>query len=270
MSDGLGGLLETLPEIDVFQIREFENQWSDRFHVPNRHELLYVLDGKVTMMLEGGLRFPALAGDFLLIPAHVSHRDAFEPLKGLRVLMIQFSWDHAEEFFLRVTNRRLCELSFAARTEARRQLEYMRANRGDSPLAHYQANIQLLAVLLLFYRDLADGAPAPGAPRRLSQSELAAQAKGYIERNYAFAPSLAATARHLGISGKYLSQLFKNEYGFTFSEYLTETRLAAAAKLLRDGKLQVAEVASRCGFADSSYFIRVFREHFGKTPRNYR
>ena len=43
-----------------------------------------------------------------------------------------------------------------------------------------------------------------------------------------------------------------------------------AAKLLRDGKLQVAEVASRCGFADSSYFIRVFREHFGKTPKNYR
>jgi len=266
----LDGFPEAYPRVHVLEIRDFENLWSEQMHVPNRHELLYVIDGTVTLTLKNGLTFPALAGDFLLIPAYVVHRDVFEPLKGLRAVMIQFFWDHAEEFFARVTNQRLRKLSFATRTEARRQVEYMRTNWSDTPLARYRTGVQLLAVLLLFYCDLVNSAPVPGAPRRLSQTELAEQAKGYVERNYAFSLSLAMTARHLGISSNYLSQLFRNEYGLTFSEYLTEIRLDAAARLLRDGKMQVAEVASRCGFSDSSYFIRVFRAHFGETPKNYR
>lgn len=46
-------------------------------------------------------------------------------------------------------------------------------------------------------------------------------------------------------------------------------RLDAAAQLLVQGVGQVTEVAYACGFESLSYFSRVFRERFGKTPREY-
>ncbi len=259
----------TIPEITGFRVRDFENLWSEQIHVANPHELLYVIDGKVTLIPENGLRFPALAGDFLLVPALVPHRDVFEPLKGLRVLIIKFAWEKAEQYFTQVTNRRLCDLSFATRIEVRRQLEYMRENWENTPLGCYSGNVQLLSILLFFYRDLIRNPAQNSAVSRLPILDVVRQAKQYVDQNYALPISLDMTARHLGICGQYLSKLFKHEYGVNFSEYLTEIRLEAAAKLLRHGKLQVAEVASRCGFSSSSYFIQIFRNHFGVTPRNY-
>ena len=63
--------------------------------------------------------------------------------------------------------------------------------------------------------------------------------------------------------------MFHHEYGVSFSQYLTAVRLAAAKELLQNTRLQIAEVAARCGFASSSYFIKVFSEHYGTTPKNY-
>lgn len=52
--------------------------------------------------------------------------------------------------------------------------------------------------------------------------------------------------------------------------YLLQCRLNAAQKLLQDDAIPVQEVAARCGFSDSSYFIKVFQKHLNLTPAAYR
>ena len=79
-------------------------------------------------------------------------------------------------------------------------------------------------------------------------------------------------AKAAGISKRYLHALLADA-GETFLGVLTRVRLDRASELLADrrmGQLQVAEIAWRCGYADPSYFARVFRRRFGAGPREWR
>jgi AraC-like DNA-binding protein len=72
------------------------------------------------------------------------------------------------------------------------------------------------------------------------------------------------------ISLSYCCLLFRKTLSKTFSEYLTELRMANAGELLREGDLSLAEICERIGFNDYYYFIRVFRKHYGAPPSRYR
>ncbi|SFE37966.1 Helix-turn-helix domain-containing protein [Paenibacillus algorifonticola] len=58
--------------------------------------------------------------------------------------------------------------------------------------------------------------------------------------------------------------------GRTPQQYLTACRIAAAKSLLVATRLPVSEIASRTGFSQSSYFIRVFRKAENVSPKAYR
>lgn len=76
----------------------------------------------------------------------------------------------------------------------------------------------------------------------------------------------------LGISKRYLHALLA-ETGTTFMGLLNRARLDRAGEMLGDPRfasLQVAEIAWRCGYFDSSYFARLFRRQFGMRPSEWR
>jgi AraC-like DNA-binding protein len=59
----------------------------------------------------------------------------------------------------------------------------------------------------------------------------------------------------------------------TFLQELLRMRLERAQDLLSDAnlsRLEIAEVADRCGFADPSHFARRFRQRFGQAPLQFR
>ena len=83
---------------------------------------------------------------------------------------------------------------------------------------------------------------------------------------------VAATARRLGISVRHAQALLE-EAGTTFSAEVRQRRLACALALLQDarqGHRRITDIAFDSGFADVSYFNRVFRAHFGDTPSGMR
>ena len=77
--------------------------------------------------------------------------------------------------------------------------------------------------------------------------------------------------RH-GITPRYLQMLFEQD-GATLSEFVLMERLTAAHRLLRDPSRdheKIVDIAFSVGFGDVSYFNRVFRRRFGKTPSELR
>lgn len=52
-------------------------------------------------------------------------------------------------------------------------------------------------------------------------------------------------------------------------EYITETRIAAAKRLLEKGDKKVYEIAQELGFESSFYFSKVFKKVTGLSPREY-
>ncbi len=82
--------------------------------------------------------------------------------------------------------------------------------------------------------------------------------------------TLNGLAQQFHVSPSYLSTLFKKETGQSFTEYLTQQRLAFAKKLLRETDLPINVVAAECGIADNNYFARIFKAQEGMTPAQYR
>ncbi|MBR7143874.1 MAG: AraC family transcriptional regulator [Lentisphaeria bacterium] len=268
MDHDTSNIFNTAPQIRNFRVIEYSNIYSVNEHIPKEHELLYVLDGRITLHVEDHLVFQAMPGDFLLVESNTRHRDEFALLKGLRIMLLQFFWQN-DDFFRIVNNRTLVNLSYDTRNEIRRRLDFLRANWEDTPDYWHHASIQLHGILLLFYFDLQKNLQHAEQHILLPLQEAMQKAKHFLDQNYAEPLSLKQTAKHIGISPAYLSRIFHHEYGISFSEYLTSLRLDAARQLLQTTRLQIAEIANRCGFSSSSYFIKVFSDHYKVTPRNY-
>ena len=249
-----------------FQVLEYANIYSTTEHVPATHELLYVLDGKLTLHLGNHLIFQAMPGDFLFVESGTPHRDEFAVLKGLRIMLLQFSWPD-KEFFRVINNHSLLNLSYNVRSEVRRRLDYMRQNWESTPQGLQNASVQLHGILLLFYFDLLKSRQNAEPQPLLPLQEAMRRAKHFLDQNYAEPLNLKQTAEHIGISPAYFSRSFHREYGVSFHQYLTSLRLEAAHRLLQTTRLQIGEIAARCGFSSSSYFIRTFRQHYKITPK---
>jgi len=106
---------------------------------------------------------------------------------------------------------------------------------------------------------------------RDSRSPLIAEAEK-LARALLADPGLSVVrlAGALECSADYLSRRFHHERGLTLSGWIARERVAMARDLLADPRHSVAEVGWMCGFSTASYFIRVFRQQTGFTPRVWR
>ena len=77
-------------------------------------------------------------------------------------------------------------------------------------------------------------------------------------------------ARKAGLSVSRLHALFREEHDTTPHGWLQATRIQHACTLLARGKLPIADIACRAGFADQSALTRAMRNGLGQTPAAYR
>lgn len=82
--------------------------------------------------------------------------------------------------------------------------------------------------------------------------------------------SLDQIATELRISANYLARLFRMD-GTTVMRYVLEKRLDRAHSLVKQvgqHRMQIQEIAYMCGFESPSHFSRMFKQHFGVSPRD--
>lgn len=93
--------------------------------------------------------------------------------------------------------------------------------------------------------------------------------KNYLERNFAKPLTLEDIFADCQWSKSKLCADFKQKYGETVFEMLTRIRLNnARSQLERDPAVRVKDVALSCGFNSCSYFCRMYRRMFGKSPKS--
>lgn len=91
----------------------------------------------------------------------------------------------------------------------------------------------------------------------------------HIQTDYAAELSVSEIAEQLGISGNYLSKLFKEETGTGFAVYLTDYRIERSIALMKEHRLPLSQIAEQCGFRQYTYFTNVFKKKTGKSPRAF-
>lgn len=82
--------------------------------------------------------------------------------------------------------------------------------------------------------------------------------------------SLKMIQEGTGLSETKISQLLKSTYQLSFKQYLNQLRLTEAKRLLKDVNVPVSDIAYRVGYGHISHFNRVFKEHEGMSPNDYR
>ena len=72
-----------------------------------------------------------------------------------------------------------------------------------------------------------------------------------------------------GISRAQLHRKMKELTGISTSDFIRGIRLEQAARLLREQKLNITQVAYSTGFSSAGHFSTVFKKHFGVSPSDY-
>jgi two-component system response regulator YesN len=93
---------------------------------------------------------------------------------------------------------------------------------------------------------------------------------GYIQDHLAGDFTLKDVADHIFLNESYLSTLFKNEVGETFSEYVLNMRMKKASALLLSTDTPIQDISQLVGYPNYGYFSQVFRKYYGISPSSYR
>jgi len=120
---------------------------------------------------------------------------------------------------------------------------------------------------------LGNGNDDSGRLHRPSQlrwyAERVEAARAAIERRYAEPHTLASLASAAAISPFQFARVFRQLTGRPPHQYLMQTRLEAARRMLLDG-VSVTDACFDSGFSSLSHFIHVFKRRFACTPSRLR
>ena len=94
-------------------------------------------------------------------------------------------------------------------------------------------------------------------------------AKRFIHENFKEKINIQDMCNEIGCSKSTLITSFKRTYGITVNKYLNDLRLEEAVRILKLGDMNICEIATETGFADQSYFSKVFSAKYGVPPSEY-
>lgn len=92
----------------------------------------------------------------------------------------------------------------------------------------------------------------------------------YIDEHFTETISTAELAQRFSYEKTYFCRKFRQQMGYTISEYVNLIRLETACGLLVSTNNQIVNIAQSVGFEDANYFTRQFRLYYGMSPSEFR
>ena len=129
----------------------------------------------------------------------------------------------------------------------------------DQPLQTVQTLLRPLVVMLTLVLD-----PTKNGESSDLYEHILAVIHGNLDKKL----TIDLIAERCFCSASQVCHLFKQRSGTTVNRYITEQKMKKALQLLQSGN-SISETAAACGFADTNYFISVFKHHYGHPPLRY-
>jgi transcriptional regulator GlxA family with amidase domain len=111
---------------------------------------------------------------------------------------------------------------------------------------------------------------SPLLETQASENSVVATVQNYAMNNLEVRHTLESIARHLDMSPRNLTRIFKKECGMSPMSYVNDARIDVARRYLESTDLSYKEVAQRCGLESVEALRRIFVRRLNITPPEYR
>lgn len=101
-------------------------------------------------------------------------------------------------------------------------------------------------------------------------SQKIQKAVEYIKENYATDLNMAVVSNYISMNYSLFSYTFKQYTGTNFVNYLKETRIGEAKRLLTETDMRIGEISQTVGYDHEKHFMKIFKSVTGLTPSQYR
>lgn len=249
------------------------NVRSTKPHIHNTGELLIVEHGESTIAADD--RIIHMKSPYMLyIPARLIHEQTNNPMLEYSRYCISIDEKYMDGEY------ELIPKSFFARgldnSELEILLEYVRALyrhcgiTTDGSGTFIRRRKYLLLLLLNELAAMTSDDTHELYPHKLNrQKRYIDDVCVYICSHSADKLSLDLLAERSFVSRAKLTHDFREAVNMSLGDYIAAVRVRQAKQLLQED-LPLAEVAQRCGYSSSGYFIKCFERFCGITPAKYR
>ena len=263
-------------EIELFLQTTPANCTACEPHIHNALEMLYVIDGSYSVMLDD-TPYEIEKGDLILFRSDSVHTVAAKESENNNYYVIKIP----PSFFITLSggengikyamhfafNRReykcLWKKAELEGSELQRILDTLEREHDSHEYAsELVIKLKIMELMTVLLRQCC------GEETHIDtrSATLVYSVMSHVQKNYAEDIDEKELSKSFGMSYSYFSRTFKRITGISFKNYLNRVRISNAERLLFSTGNAVSEIATACGYNSISYFISVYRSMMGITP----
>lgn len=263
------------PELNMrYSVLTVTNVYT-AMHWHDSIEILYVTEGELSVTVNNK-NYRLHRDDFIVIDRKTIHSTSNK--RKTRYLLIQIPYSFLKQFIPNVDFIRFSGICSLLEKDNRdilnsmrntlSQLSYLYEHQYDGyHMRYFSLLFSFLDCLFTHYREELSSSEIKKTEKYIERLSLITE---YVENHYQEPITLREAAQILSINPEYFSRFFKKYMGVTFLEYVYSIRLQSAYQEIINTDLPIQEIQERNGFTSPKIFSRMFREQYGKTPREIR
>ncbi|WP_105617357.1 AraC family transcriptional regulator [Vallitalea okinawensis] len=248
-------------------------------HYHNSYEIYYLFEGKRSFFVKDRT-YLLKKGDLIFINKNIIHRTLKVEQATHKRIMIEFKEQLVDKFKdaihdVNILNL-ICEDYNLIQLDYKKQiyLDYLfnrMINEEQEQFIGYESTLKLLLIeLLIFIHRNASMDLKSNIQHPTTLHHKVSDIVKYINMNFGKNIHLYNLSELYFISPNYLSRIFREATGFTFTEYLNHVRINEAQKLLLESHLNITHISECVGYQNITHFGRVFKSMTGLSPLKYR
>ena len=235
---------------------------SNNRHIHSVYEFYFLCDGEIEYFTENGY-VSVKKGDLVVIPPNTIHKSIPKSTPSRQRILFYIKKNFVESFEDDIV---LPQIGVYHLSEKEKNIVYdiLEEYNNEKNESFIRANLCILAIQLSRKEN------AASYENKNSINERIEKIIKYINANYATEITLGETAKRFFMNTSYLSRIFKEKTGVTFTEYLNKYRIKKSIELLSNTDMSVTEISAKTGFNSSNHYCKVFKNVTGISPLSYR
>ena len=244
------------------------NLFNNKIHYHNFWELEFIISGCGVYEINN-ISFPIRRGMVYLTTPADYHTYSLKSGESFEMYNVQFRSDHLDETVS--SSLYSCTEPIALSFEGAQFDElYDAVGRLDAVFSEKKQMYEIVARNMIENICVTIARRMDTRQAHSGEVSIIRNAVIFIKNNYRRRITLNDVSSHVKLSPAYFSHVFSLTTGVTFSVYVRNIRLDAAANLLKSTEMTVKEICYSTGFGNRNYFTEVFSERFGMSPIEYR